>query len=60
MIEAERLIDVMGYLPDQQFGHLLMQLSNGQAVGDPFLVLSIWAVASVLVTIYIFKKRRFD
>ncbi|MCP3032352.1 ABC transporter permease [Halobacillus sp. A1] len=60
MIEAEWLIDAMGYLPDQQIGQLLLQLNNGQAVGDHILVLSIWAVASVIVTIYIYKKRRFD
>ncbi|MFC7319828.1 ABC transporter permease [Halobacillus campisalis] len=60
MIEAEWLIDAMSYLPDQQIGQLLLQLNNGEAVGDHFLVLSIWAVASVFVTIYIYKKRRFD
>ncbi|WP_431802261.1 ABC transporter permease [Halobacillus andaensis] len=60
IIDSEWLLNVMGYLPDQQFGQLLLQLKNGEAVGDHFLVLSIWAAASVLVTIYIFKKRRFD
>ena len=60
MIESERVIQVMGYLPDQQFGHLLMQLREGQSVGEPFLVLSLWAVVSIIVTMFIFKKRRFD
>ncbi|MFG6146833.1 ABC transporter permease [Halobacillus sp. B23F22_1] len=60
MIEAEWLLDMMGYLPDQQFAQLLLQLRNGEAVGDHFLVLSIWAAVCVVVTVYIFKKRRFD
>ncbi|SFF64786.1 ABC-2 type transport system permease protein [Halobacillus alkaliphilus] len=60
MIESEWLIKVLSYLPDKQLGQLLQQLMNGQSVGEHFLVLALWAVLSVIVTIYIFKKRRFD
>ncbi|SIS49590.1 ABC transporter permease [Salimicrobium flavidum] len=60
MIESEWVIDVTGYLPDQQFVQLLLQLQNGQAVGEHFLVLSTWAIALVILTIFIFKKRRFN
>ncbi|MFD1019518.1 ABC transporter permease [Thalassobacillus hwangdonensis] len=60
MIESEWLLDVLSYLPDQQFGQLLLQLKDGQPVGDHFLVLTVWAVLSVTITIFIFKKRRFD
>ncbi|PRO66399.1 ABC transporter permease [Alkalicoccus urumqiensis] len=60
MIESELVIDVMGYLPDQQYGQLLLNLREGQAVGEPFFVLSMWVVVSVGLTILIYKKRRFD
>ncbi|WP_027964661.1 ABC transporter permease [Halalkalibacillus halophilus] len=60
MIESEWLLNILSYLPDQQFGQALVQLNNGNAIGEQLVALSIWAVVSVLVTVYIFKKRRID
>lgn len=63
MIENETILNIIEYLPSEQFSSALIELSKGAELGDitkNIAVLGIWAIVAAVATIITYKKRRFD
>lgn len=63
MIENETILNIIEYLPSEQFSAALFELSKGAELGDitkNIAVLGVWAIVAVVATIITYKKRRFD
>ncbi|MFP3884077.1 ABC transporter permease [Priestia filamentosa] len=63
MIENETILNIIEYLPSEQFSAALIELSKGAELGDiikNIAVLGVWAIVAVVATIITYKKRRFD
>ncbi|MED3724724.1 ABC transporter permease [Priestia filamentosa] len=63
MIENETILNIIEYLPSEQFSAALIELSKGAELGDiikNIAVLGAWAIVAVVATIITYKKRRFD
>ncbi|CDQ21254.1 ABC-2 type transport system permease protein [Halobacillus karajensis] len=60
VVNVEWITSVFEYIPDYQLTEIAEHLSTGESVTQNFIILSVWAVASVIVAVVIFKKRRFD
>lgn len=63
MVENETLFKVIDLLPSEQLNAIWFGLSAGEKVNDIIgnvFVLLIWAIVSILLTVVIYKKRRFD
>lgn len=59
----ETLIKIISYLPNEQLDTIWIGLSNGKELTNIFgnlLVLLGWVAVSVVITMVIYKKRRFD
>jgi ABC-2 type transport system permease protein len=60
MITNEAILTVMDYLPNELLMNIWVGLENGAAVGESFLILTVWAVVSVAATVIVYRKRRMD
>jgi ABC-2 type transport system permease protein len=63
MIENETILNIIEYLPSEQFSAALIEISKGAELGDitkNIAVLGVWAIVAVVATIITYKKRRFD
>ncbi|RAS87553.1 ABC transporter permease [Priestia endophytica] len=63
MIENETILNIIEYLPSEQFSSALIELSKGAELGDitkNIAVLGVWAIVAVVATIITYKKHRFD
>lgn len=63
MGENEILIKIISYLPNEQLDTIWIGLSNGEELTNiigNLLVLLAWVAVSVVITIVIYKKSRFD
>ncbi|MCY8231500.1 ABC transporter permease [Priestia endophytica] len=63
MMENETILNIIEYLPSEQFSSALIELSKGAELGDitkNIAVLGVWAIVAVVATIITYKKRRFD
>ncbi|WP_082232091.1 ABC transporter permease [Halobacillus massiliensis] len=60
LLDVEWITTVFEYLPDYQLTQIVEHLSTGESVASSFIILSVWAVVSVVVAGLTFKKRRFD
>ncbi|MGQ3380123.1 ABC transporter permease [Priestia endophytica] len=63
MIENETILNIIEYLPSEQFSTALIELSKGSELVDitkNIAILGIWAIVAVVATIITYKKRRFD
>jgi ABC-2 type transport system permease protein len=63
VIENETILNIIEYLPSEQFSATLIEISKGAELGDitkNIAVLGVWAIVAVVATIITYKKRRFD
>ncbi|WP_416829281.1 ABC transporter permease [Ectobacillus polymachus] len=63
MVKNEMLLKVIDYLPNEQLNAIWLGLSNGEGFSkiiDNMLVLLGWVALSIVITVVIYKKRRFD
>lgn len=63
MVENEILLKVINYLPNEQLNFIWFGLSSGEGFSEVIgnlLVLLMWVVASIVITIVIYRKRRMD
>ncbi|KGA98183.1 ABC transporter [Alkalihalobacillus alcalophilus ATCC 27647 = CGMCC 1.3604] len=58
--ESEWLFNILSYLPDVQFATLVLNLHQGLPVGENLVILGIWALVTIVITVLIYKRRRFD
>ncbi|WP_413377383.1 ABC transporter permease [Alkalihalobacillus sp. 1P02AB] len=58
--ESEWLYNILSYLPDGQFATLVLNLHQGLPVGENLVILGIWALVTIVITVLIYKRRRFD
>ncbi|MDP5275398.1 ABC transporter permease [Chengkuizengella axinellae] len=63
MFENELILNAIGYLPNEQFAVAWVTLSESGQIGDivgELIVLTLWALAAVVITVITYGKRRFD
>ncbi|MEK4198164.1 ABC transporter permease [Cytobacillus sp. FSL K6-0265] len=63
MVENATLINIIELLPNEQLNQIWFGLSDGKGAADILMnlfILFLWVAVSFLLTIVIYKKRRFD
>lgn len=63
MVENATLVKIIEFLPNEQLNQIWFGLSGGKGITDlsmNFFILFLWVAVSFLLTIVIYKKRRFD
>ncbi|MBS4206855.1 ABC transporter permease [Bacillus sp. FJAT-50079] len=61
LIENKAIVKLINFLPSEHFTAAWLILSNGQSdIGHHVFVLLIWAIASLVITFVIYRKRQFD
>ncbi|WP_331711551.1 ABC transporter permease [Bhargavaea cecembensis] len=60
MISNEVILTVLDYLPYELLTKIWVGLESGAAVGEHFLILTAWAVACLVATVMVYRKRRMD
>jgi ABC-2 type transport system permease protein len=60
VISNEAILTMLDYLPYELLIKIWMGLESGAAVGEHFLLLTAWAVVSIVATVIVYRKRRMD
>ncbi|MGE8205075.1 ABC transporter permease [Heyndrickxia sp. NPDC080065] len=63
LIDNKTIQTILTYLPSEQFSKAWLELSKGGgigSIGEHLLILIIWCLVSLVLTVIIYGKRRFD
>lgn len=63
MVENETILKIIDYLPNEQLNTIWFGLGNGEGFSEiieNILVLFVWVAVSIVITVVIYRKRRFD
>ncbi|MDF2792241.1 MAG: hypothetical protein K0S80_5343, partial [Neobacillus sp.] len=63
MVENETILKIIDYLPNEQLNTIWFGLGNGKGFSEiieNILVLFVWVAVSIVITVVIYRKRRFD